>query len=159
MPQMTEELTEKETGMDHSKTLAYVQRFLFDSPLSTFLNKLADPNDRTLRGDMAKAEDGIALLPALDKQLKKRNLSKDYISSLPRLEFLVKVLAHRTEAVTNGIAATQRKSVRFDTPIALNPGANIRNAVVRMCPAAKKVGEDPREPGVHVEVGPVDSKY
>ncbi|KAH6603942.1 anaphase-promoting complex component cut20 apc4 [Trichoderma cornu-damae] len=133
----TEELTEKEAMMDHSKVLTYIERYLTDSPLDIFLDEIARQD---YSSDWNFIEDGPTLLDVLDKQLKKHEAGQPSMKALPHVDFLVNYAAAWSNRIFSSIAEAKRRSVRFGKPVKLVIGNPISKMDMKMCSASKRGG-------------------
>lgn len=112
----TDDLTEKEATMEHGKILAYIQQYMSASPLRHHLsNVLAENSEEGRR----QAEGGSSLLELLSKQLKKHDTGQPDESVFSQVEFLCGYLDDKTDAIFEGIAEAEKRSVRFGQPAAL----------------------------------------
>ncbi|KJZ76009.1 hypothetical protein HIM_04465 [Hirsutella minnesotensis 3608] len=127
-----DELTEKEATMDNAKVLGYIEKYLTTSPLGIFLD---DISTEDCAADWEHCEDGPSLLEMLDKQLKRRADGQPSMRALPQVDFLVNYMTTWCSRIFNGIAESQKRSVRFGKPIKLALGLPISKSDVRVCKA------------------------
>jgi hypothetical protein len=132
---MSEELTEKEATMDHETILEYIQVYLIESPLATYLD---DVTREDYARDWDHAEDGVSRLDMLDKQLRRQEAGLSYMKALPKLDFLVSYLTKKADAMFMDIAKAEKRSVRFDQPTELAVGSPIRTFDLRVCGRTQK---------------------
>lgn len=126
----SDELTDKEAMMDHPKVLAYIERYLTNSPLDIFLDEIAK-EDYT--ADWNFIEDGPTLLDVLDKQLKKHEAGQASMKALPHVDFLVNYATTWSNRIFGSIAEAKRRSVRFGTPVKLSIGRPIAKMDTKVC--------------------------
>ncbi|KAL6895150.1 anaphase-promoting complex, cyclosome, subunit 4 domain-containing protein [Trichoderma evansii] len=132
-----EELTDKEAMMDHTKVLTYIERYLTNSPLDTFLNEIAkDDYD----SDWKFIDDGPTLLDVLDKQIKKHESGQPSMRALPHVDFLVNYATTWSNKIFSSIAEAKRRSVRFGTPVKLSIGNPISKMDMKMYGSSKRSG-------------------
>lgn len=108
------ESAEKDVNVDHASTLEYIQGAMTHSQLNSFFNLEAHAEE-TPPWDLAA--EGRSLF-----ELYKRGLQDSCASRLPTLDALMKHLNTQCNAIFNGIAETQRRSVRFGAPVYLQKG-------------------------------------
>ncbi|KAI1213345.1 anaphase-promoting complex, cyclosome, subunit 4-domain-containing protein [Annulohypoxylon truncatum] len=118
----TDELTEKEATMEHGKILAYIQQYMPASPLRNHLSNV--PADNSEKG-RKQAEGGSSLLELLSKQLKKQETAQPDESVFSQVEFLCGYLDDKADAIFEGIAEAEKRSVRFGQPTALKLKNNV----------------------------------
>lgn len=125
----SDELTEKEATMEHGKILAYIQQYMPASPLRYYLSSVAA--DNSVKG-RELAESGTSLLNLLSKQLKKLDAGQPDESAFVQVEFLYGYLESKADAVFEGIAEAEKRSVRFGQPAAIKLENNISRFDVSM---------------------------
>ncbi|KAL7929912.1 anaphase-promoting complex, cyclosome, subunit 4 domain-containing protein [Trichoderma chlorosporum] len=133
----SDELTDKEAMMDHSKVLTYIERYLTNSPLDIFLNDVAK-EDYT--SDWNFIDDGPTLLDVLDKQLKKHEAGQPGMKALPHVDFLVTYATTWSNRIFSSIAEAKRRSVRFGQPVKMSIGNPIAKMDMKMCSSSKQSG-------------------
>ncbi|KAF2969264.1 hypothetical protein GQX73_g4344 [Xylaria multiplex] len=106
----TEDLTEKDATMEHSKILAYIQQYMPASPLRFYLSNVTMED---IKRDRKLADGGSSLLDLLGKQIKRQESGQPYTGTYPQVEFLCKYLDSQATSVLEGIAEAERRSVRF----------------------------------------------
>ncbi|KAI0382736.1 anaphase-promoting complex, cyclosome, subunit 4-domain-containing protein [Hypomontagnella monticulosa] len=119
---LTEELTEKEATMEHGKILAYIQLYMSSSPLRHYLDNV--PAESSEKGRQ-QAEAGSSLLELLSKQLKKQDAGQSDESTFAQIEFLCGYLDDKADAIFEGIAEAEKRSVRFGQPTPIELEGNI----------------------------------
>ncbi|KAG7133645.1 hypothetical protein HYQ45_008214 [Verticillium longisporum] len=118
----TEELNEKEAGLENGKVLAYIQRYLLRSPMALFFDPVA--NDER-EADWKFVQNEPALLDAVDAQIARQEDGQPYMKALPQLAFLVAYLEDRANGIFNDIAEAQKRSVRFGQPTRIVMGSKM----------------------------------
>lgn len=109
----SEELMEKEAMMENGKVLAYIQRYLTQSPMGVYFDDISkdeyDAGWKTVEG-------GQALFSMLDTHLKWYDEGQSHLKALPQVRFLIDYLESRASGIFKDIAEAQRRSVRFGKP-------------------------------------------
>lgn len=108
-----EELLEKEAMMENGKVLAYIQRFLTQSPMGLYFDEVAQEE---YEADREATEGSLDMVDVLDTQLKKYEAGQSCTKALPQVKFLVELLDDRALGVFKDIAEAQKRSVRFGQP-------------------------------------------
>ncbi|KAG6078289.1 hypothetical protein E4U33_000782 [Claviceps sp. LM78 group G4] len=126
----TDDLTEKEATMNTSRVLTYIERYLTRSPVDVCFD---DIPQKDWEADWDHIEDGFALLPLLDAQLKKQEAGQASRRALQHVEFLVSYLSTWSSRIFSGIAEAKKRSVRFGSPLKLSVGEAITTIDLRMC--------------------------
>lgn len=135
---VSEELTEKEATMEHGKILAYIQQYMPASPLRHYLSNV--PADHSENGRL-QAEGGSSLLELLSKQLKKQDAGQSSDESIfPQIELLGGYFESKAEDVFEGIAAAEKRSVRFGQPSSIEMENSISKFDVVMSATFNSVG-------------------
>ncbi|KAI5928736.1 anaphase-promoting complex component Cut20/Apc4 [Camillea tinctor] len=125
----TDELSEKEATMEHGKVLAYIQQYMPASPLRHYLNNVsAEDSDR----DRQQAESGSSLLDLLGKQIKKQEAGQPDTGAFSQVEFLCGHLERKANAVFEGIAEAEKRSVRFGQPTKIELPCKVSKFDVKM---------------------------
>lgn len=115
----TAEASDKETNIDHTNTLEYIEGAMRHSQLTRFLD-LELQTDPGLHWDL-KAEGG-SLFELYKRELRTPSGQIPCSRYLPRLDVLLKHLDTQCAAVFGSIAETQRRNVRFGAPTSLGAG-------------------------------------
>ena len=110
----------KDVNVDHASTLEYIQGAMTRSQLSSFLNLEVRPEEKN---PYNLAAEGRSLFELYKGQLQNARRGDFSASRIPSLNALMKHLETQCNAIFNGIAETQRRSVRFGSPIYLQKGA------------------------------------
>ncbi|EEY22599.1 conserved hypothetical protein [Verticillium alfalfae VaMs.102] len=118
----TEELNEKEAGLENGKVLAYIQRYLLRSPMALFFDPVADDEREA---DWKFIQNEPALLDAVDAQIARQEDGQPYMKALPQLAFLVAYLEDRANGIFKDIAEAQKRSVRFGQPTRIVMGSKM----------------------------------
>lgn len=107
---------EKDVNVDHASTLEYIQGAMTQSQLTSFL-------DIEARGEVEApwdlAVEGRSLFELCKRGLQHASGENSSAGRLPTLDALMKHLYTQCDAIFNGIAETQRRSMRFGAPIYL----------------------------------------
>lgn len=127
-----DELGDKEATMDNSKVLAYIERYLTDSPLAVFLDPASGDDCAAARD---RCEDGPSLLPMLDERLRRRDQGPPGTTALSHVDFLVDYMTSWCGRIFSGVAESKKRSVRFGTPVTLSAGRPVGNMDVKVCEA------------------------
>ncbi|KAF9871668.1 anaphase-promoting complex component cut20 apc4 [Colletotrichum karsti] len=126
-----DELTEKEATMENSKVLAYIQRYLMQSPMDVFLGEVTQED---YSSNWEHAESGASMLEELTTQLTRQEEGHAYLKAFPDVGFLVDCLNSRVDGIFKDIAEAQKRSVRFGQPTKFVLGAQISKMDSTMCP-------------------------
>jgi anaphase-promoting complex subunit 4 len=102
-------VAEKETSIDHSKVLSYVQTAMTSSPLAVYLGDSSEE----FTDNWSHGEHGMPIYDLLDKQLQKQERGLPYIKSLPRVEVLCKLLTRQASTIFSQIAEAEKRNVLF----------------------------------------------
>ncbi|KAG9233604.1 anaphase-promoting complex, cyclosome, subunit 4-domain-containing protein [Amylocarpus encephaloides] len=108
-----DEEIEKESLIDHSKVLLYIEDCMTASPLEVYFGD-STPEELEL-GNVLAGQD-VSMFDELDEQLQKEAQGLPYKKSLPRLEVLCKTLSWQSNAVFGQIAEAEKRNVRFGNP-------------------------------------------
>lgn len=129
----TEEELEKESSINHSKVLSYIQSSLVSHNLDPFLREVEkDEAESYFAYDEAEPmfETLTTELRALDTTEK-----KPAPSPLPNLRVLIDRLQRLSSAVFDGIASTQARGVHIGKPITISEGKTRGPCYIRMMPS------------------------
>lgn len=132
----TDELTEREAMMNTSRILTYIERYLTCSPVDVFFDEIPEQD---WQADWDLIEDGLALLPLLDTELKKQEAGQASRKALQHVEFLVSYLDTWSNSIFSGVAEAKKRSVRFGPPLKLSIGQAITTMDLRMCQTSANV--------------------
>jgi anaphase-promoting complex subunit 4 len=108
----TEEANEKESTINHSKVLLYVQTAMTNSPLCIFLGDAADYS----KEGWGQLQPGVKIFDQVDQQLQKQEQGLPYEKQFPRVEFLCKILVAEASTVFSKIAEAEKRNVLFGKP-------------------------------------------
>ncbi|KAM0285309.1 hypothetical protein ACHAQH_001498 [Verticillium albo-atrum] len=136
----SEELNEKEAGLENGKVLAYIQRYLLRSPMGVFFDPVAEEEREA---DFKFVQNEPALLDAVDAQIARQEQGLPYMKALPQLVFLVAYLEDRANGIFKDIAEAQKRSVRFGQPTKIVMAGKISRMDCIMGPIVK--GDDEEE--------------
>ncbi|KAI1097365.1 anaphase-promoting complex, cyclosome, subunit 4-domain-containing protein [Jackrogersella minutella] len=128
-PSTTDELSEREATMEHGKILDYIQNHMLVSPLRHHLRGIPADDLETGR---QQAEGGGSLLELLNKQTKKQEAGQPDEGVFSQVEFLCGYLRGKADAIFEGIAEAEKRSVRFGQPTALRLKTTINKFDVTM---------------------------
>lgn len=107
---VSEEVIEKEALLDPGKILRYIERYLVQSPMAVYFEKV--PKE-TVDDSLKMVESCTRLLATVDQQLKCEEDGKPYMKALPQMGFLVDLLTKKAGEVFSNIAEAEKRSVRF----------------------------------------------
>ncbi|KAI1501279.1 anaphase-promoting complex component Cut20/Apc4 [Biscogniauxia marginata] len=125
----TDELSEKEATMEHGKVLAYIQQYMPASPLQHYLSNISTEDSNR---DCQQAESGSSLLDLLGKQIKKQEAGQSDTGTFSQIEFLCNYLDSKANAVFEGIAEAEKRSVRFGQPTKIELEHKVSRFDIRM---------------------------
>ena len=101
---------EKESSIDHSKVLLYMQTSMTQSPLAAFFHDTPTNGNPTF-------DQSILMLDLIDKELRKSEFGISPESSILRIDTVVKRFDQQVTIVFKGIAEAEKKKVRFGESI------------------------------------------
>lgn len=108
----SEDAIEKESAIDHSKVLSYLQTSMTSSPLAVFFQgPVAGDNENWSHNTY-----GLPMFELLDKQLQLQERGKPYIKPLPRVDLLCAFLHEQAHTVFSQIADAEKRNVLFGKP-------------------------------------------
>lgn len=110
---------EKDVNVDHASTLEYIQGAMTQSQLNSFFNLEAHAEEEP---PWDLAAEGRSLFELYKRGLQNASREDSSANRLPPLDALMKHLDTQCNAIFNGIAETQRRSVRFGAPVYLQKG-------------------------------------
>jgi anaphase-promoting complex subunit 4 len=113
------EAADEETNIDHANTLLYIEGAMMFSKLKTFFD-LEPQTDPSPQWDLTA--EGRSLFELYRRELKIASGQDPFAKRLPKLDALINHLDIQCTAVFGSIAETQRRNVRFGTPISLGAG-------------------------------------
>ena len=105
-----DDAAEKESAVDHSKVLLYIETAMTTSPLATYFG---DTSEGDFNQTWKNAEQGIPIFDLLDKQIQKQERGQQYLTALPRVELLCKYLTKQASMVFSQIAESEKRNVLF----------------------------------------------
>lgn len=132
----SDELTEKEATMENSKVLAYIQRYLMESPMAVFLDEVTKED---YASNWERAESGASMLDELTTQLARQEEGHAYLKAFPNVSFLVDCLTSRSNGIFGDIAEAQKRSVRFGQPTKVVLGSKVAKLDSAMYPTKAEV--------------------
>lgn len=130
-----DDAADKESAIDHSKVLSYIQSAMTTSPLDNYFS--VSSND-DFQQSWKNSEQGIAMFDLLDKQIQKQERTQGYLSPLARVDILCKYLTKQASAVFGQIAEAEKRNVLFGNVVeigAIGSGSTIdivMNRLVRI---------------------------
>jgi anaphase-promoting complex subunit 4 len=130
---------EKESAIDHSKVLLYIQGSLMESRLSVFFDEDAPENSKNEGNSM----DGLPMFHQLSQQLKNHNKNTGSSTSFLRLNFLFETLERQANGVFQGIAEAERRNVMFGEPVALEFSPGCSRMYMIVCPEVRDLHRIP----------------
>ena len=113
------EFADIDLNIDHASTLEYIQGAMTLSQLTGFFNLDAQGEKKS---PTKLAAEGRSLFELYKRGLQKAGTEESSAGRIPTLDALMKYLDTQCNAVFNGIAETQRRSVRFGAPVYLQRG-------------------------------------
>ena len=111
------EFADVDLNIDHASALEYIQGAMTLSQLTSFFNLDAQGEEKS---PTKLAAEGRSLFELY--KLQKAGTEESSAGRFPTLDALMKYLDTQCNAVFNGIAETQRRSVRFGAPVYLQKG-------------------------------------
>lgn len=109
----SEDMVEKESSIDHSKVLLYLQTVMTSSPLGIYLNNL--PSEQDSDG-WNHSTYGLPMFELLDGQIQKQEQGRLHIKSLPRIDLLCGLLDQQAHVMFGQIAEAEKRNVLFGKP-------------------------------------------
>ncbi|KAI9849162.1 MAG: hypothetical protein M1837_005392 [Sclerophora amabilis] len=125
----THDPDEKDTLIEHTKVLEYIQESMTKSRLTTFFQANQAEKKRTRHSEV---KNDFILYDDFKKELEKDMPDTLEKAILPSLELLTINLQQRCEVVFKQIAETQRRHVHFGTPVVLKAGRDAQILDMRM---------------------------
>lgn len=113
------EPADKDINIDHASTLEYIQGAMTQSQLKSFFKSEAHAEEKP---PWDLAAEGRSSFQLYKRGLQNTKREDSCTSQVPTLDALMKHLDAQCNAVFNGIAETQRRSVRFGAPVHLQKG-------------------------------------
>ena len=110
-----DEANEKESSLNHSKVLLYLQTVMTNSPLSMFFNDGSEDHKEA----MTQLRTGTRIFDQVDQQLQKQTRGLPYIKELLRVDLLCHILDQEAAAIFSQVAGAERRNVLFGTPYLL----------------------------------------
>lgn len=113
------EAAEKDFNINHANTLQYIQGAMMQSKLNVYFNKQAQ-NDQRAHWNLAA--EGRSIYEVYKRESKEPGKTTASHKQLPGLEALITHLDTQCGSVFSRIAETQKRNVRFGTPIPIGSG-------------------------------------
>ncbi|RDW84573.1 hypothetical protein BP6252_02163 [Coleophoma cylindrospora] len=111
----SDEAMEKESSIDHSKVLLYLQTVMTGSPLAMYLQESSEEQWNEFTG----IGQGVPKFNLLDQEIQKHEARQSYLTSLPRLDLLCKNLSQQADTVFKQIADAEKRNVLFGSVVKL----------------------------------------
>jgi anaphase-promoting complex subunit 4 len=122
-----DDAAEKESALDHSKVLQYIQTALRASLLANYLGKDSDDG---AQAENKGFEQGTPMFDTLSRQIKKMEQGQPYTKVLPKQAFLAQHLSTQAGEVFQQIADAEKRNVLFGD--VHNIGAVRKNSPLHM---------------------------
>ena len=106
----SEEAADKESSIDHSKVLLYLQTVMTTSPLSVYFSD-SSAEDETQ--SWKHVEQGVSLFEVLNEQLRMREESAELATPLTKVGLLCRILSRQASTVFSQIAEAEKRNVLF----------------------------------------------
>lgn len=129
----TEEQLEKESNINHSKVLMYIQNSLVDSKLKPFFGEVTEVE---VKEQYEKIGTANPIFEPLSQALKRCKEGEWYANSLPNVNVLVRHLEEQAGAVFKQIAEAEKRKVIFGSAVEIPEGLKDGPLVMRMLPGA-----------------------
>lgn len=129
----TEEQLEKESNINHSKVLQYIQNSLLDSKLKPFF---ADVAEDEVKEQWERIGISNPIFEPLAEALRKCEEGKSYLTALPNIKVLIGHLEEQAGAVFKQIAEAEKRNVIFGSAIDIAEGLKDGPVVMRMLPGS-----------------------
>ncbi|KAK0124380.1 hypothetical protein ONS95_009343 [Cadophora gregata] len=104
---------DKESSIDHSKVLLYIQSIMTSSPLAIYLN---DPSSSDDNETWTHSKYGVPMFDLLDKEIQKQERGLSYIKPLPRVDLLCAFFQQQAHSIFGKIAEAEKRNVLFGKP-------------------------------------------
>ncbi|CZT51391.1 related to cyclosome/APC subunit Cut20/Apc4 [Rhynchosporium secalis] len=105
---------EKESSLDHSKVLLYLQTVMTSSPLATFFGEAPSVGEGEQSWNHSMHD--LPMFELLDKELQKQERGLPYLQELPRVNSLCKFLEQQAHTIFGQIADAEKRNVLFGKP-------------------------------------------
>lgn len=129
----TEEQLEKESNINHSKVLQYIQNSLLDNKLKPFF---ADVPEGEMMEQLERIGTSNPIFEPLTEALRKCEEGKRYATALPSVKILIRHLEEQAGAVFKQIAEAEKRNVIFGSAIDIAEGFKDGPVVMRMLPGS-----------------------
>lgn len=134
---MSDEIMEKEALLDAAKVLRYIEKYLVQSPMSTYFDELpAELVDDVFRKYM---QDSVGIFDQVDKLAHAQITDKVGANVLPQMSFLVDLLAEKAGDIFHQIAEAEKRSVRFGQAEKLDLPHSLSKVDMTMCSVHRAV--------------------
>ncbi|KAJ5038336.1 uncharacterized protein L3040_007202 [Drepanopeziza brunnea f. sp. 'multigermtubi'] len=108
-----EDTAEKESSIDHSKVLLYLQTSLKSSPLALYFN---DSPSEDQKDNWSHSTYGLPMFDLLDSQIQNQEKGRPHIKPLPRVDLLCNYLDEQARVIFGQIAEAEKRNVLFGKP-------------------------------------------
>ena len=125
----TEEQLEKESNINHSKVLMYIQNSLVNSKLKPFFG---DVTDEEVEEQYEKIGMANPIFEPLSQALRRCEEGGSYATALPNVRVLVRHLEDQAGAVFKQIAEAEKRNVIFGSAVDIPEGLKDGPVVMRM---------------------------
>lgn len=105
-----QDAAEKESSIDHSKVLLYLQTIMTSSPLAHYLD---DSPSEEEKDDWSHSTYGLPMFDLLDTQIQKQEQGRPHIKSLPKVGLLCNYLDEQARLIFGQIAEAEKRNVLF----------------------------------------------
>jgi anaphase-promoting complex subunit 4 len=105
-----EDAIDKESSIDHSKVLSYLQNVMTTSPLANYFDEFSEEE---CVQSWQIIEQGVPIFEILGKQLRKQEKNMQSIAPLSRIGLLCKFLGKQAGAIFGQIAEAEKRNVLF----------------------------------------------
>lgn len=129
----TEEQLEKESNINHSKVLMYIQNSLVDSKLNPFFGEVTEEEVKKQYENIGTAN---PIFEPLSQALRRCEEGDSYATALPNVKVLVKHLEEQACAVFKQIAEAEKRNVIFGSAVDIPEGLKDGPVVMRMLAGA-----------------------
>lgn len=131
-----DDTAEKESALDHSKVLRYLQTAMSASPLAAFFGNVSEEE---CRRDWAQAEQGLPMFDVLDEELQKQDQGLDYMKALPLVAYICQHLSKQATVVFSKVAEAEKRNVLLGNVIELGSVENAAPMDMKMNEVVRRV--------------------
>lgn len=105
-----DDAADKESAIDHSKVLEYIQTAMQTSPLASYLGKTSEAD---IQAGMKNVELGLPMFETLTKNIQKMELGQQYEAYIPLQGILTKAFSKQASKVFAQIADAEKRNILF----------------------------------------------